>query len=81
MSAVGKYYLNRKESSMKVPFRGAKSICTCGHLGDGENSDHEDSMAHGHGKCKVPGCDCHKFTWERFTDEFQEYLDKLRKEE
>lgn len=44
-----------------------RSICICGHLGDGRNSEHKDSsMTPGHGRCRE--CDCEKFTWERWRD-------------
>ena len=46
-----------------------KSVCTCGHTGDGPNSQHADSISHGHGRCTVEGCDCEQFTWARFVDD------------
>ncbi len=49
----------------------AKSVCSCGHLGDGPSSEHGDTFSHGHGPCMVEGCDCHKFTWVKFTPEFE----------
>ena len=56
-------------------FAGPKSICKCGHLGDGNFSDHEDALIdRGHGKCKV--CDCKMFEWRRFTPAFTEVLNK-----
>lgn len=51
---------------------GAKSICTCGHVGDGEFSEHVG--LNGHGSCKF--CDCEKFTWKKFTDDFKKHLDR-----
>jgi len=43
------------------------SICTCGHTGDGANSQHTDGpFSAGHGFCKVTGCSCQRFRWERF---------------
>jgi len=43
----------------------AKSVCICGHTGDGLLSEHEDNLlAKGHGACKE--CDCQKFTWKEF---------------
>jgi hypothetical protein len=55
-----------------------KSICTCGHTGDGGNSEHEDSAAiaelQGHGKCKVPGCTCQHFQWKEWTEKAKDEL-------
>jgi hypothetical protein len=52
-----------------------KSICKCGHTGDGPKSKHEDLRAEdGAGKCKVKGCDCDRFTWKNFTESFAEYI-------
>lgn len=41
-----------------------KSVCSCGHTGDGPNSQHEIHFQQGHGKCML--CDCPKFTWAGF---------------
>lgn len=41
--------------------KGPKSMCKCGHAGDGEHSDHAGAI--GHGKCFC--CNCVKFTWQR----------------
>jgi len=57
-------------------FVGPKSICKCGHLGDGIQSDHEDLINVGHGKCKV--CDCKMFIWRGFTLSFSEVMDKIK---
>lgn len=43
---------------------GPMSVCTCGHTGDGRNSQHYDTVALGHGACKI--CTCKKFTWSRW---------------
>jgi hypothetical protein len=43
---------------------GAKSVCTCGHTGDGPRSCH--NGFNGHGPCAI--CDCEQFTWARWTD-------------
>lgn len=37
--------------------------CTCGCL----KSEHNDTLAKGHGSCKK--CDCPKFTWASFVRE------------
>jgi hypothetical protein len=49
---------------------GGKSVCACGHLGDGPNSQHHGTklgsvgkINNGHGKCCVEGCLCAQFTW------------------
>ncbi len=38
-------------------------MCSCGHSGDGKNSEHSDYLpgAEGHGQCLK--CNCRKFTW------------------
>ena len=63
------------ENAIKV-FVGAKSICKCGHLGDGSYSDHEDLINKGHGRCKV--CDCEMFVWKKSTPSFNEIIDKIK---
>lgn len=63
-----------KAQIMASIWNGPKSVCTCGHLGDGHNSDHGGIL--GHGRCNVPGCKCTKFTWDRFTDNFQQAIDQ-----
>ena len=54
--------------------RAPRSICSCGHSGDGVKSQHDDSITVGHGICRVEGCPCHKFAWSRYTDLFQARL-------
>lgn len=57
-----------------------KSVCKCGHLGDGANSHHEDTAFEaGHGPCRDPGCDCGRFSWRGFTSAFQAVLDEAMK--
>ena len=53
-------------------FPSFKSMCECGHPGDGEGSSH--AGINGHGRCMVEGCDCIQFTWVRFTDDFLIWL-------
>lgn len=58
------------------PFVGPKSICSCGHTGDGPNSQHADRYAEGHGECKYDllyPCKCHQFTWVKWTPEFAKH--------
>ena len=58
-------------------FVGPKSICQCGHLGDGEGGDHEDGIfLKGHGRCKI--CDCSMFQWKRFVSSFEELIGKVQ---
>ena len=57
----------------------AKSLCFCGHTGDGIGSDHRDRWQPGHGGCMVKGCDCKQFTWSCFLPSFQRLLDKLNR--
>lgn len=57
-----------------VPYYGPKSICKCGHVGDGTISQHHGSViAPGHGGCKVEGCNCIQFTWAGWTEEFKTF--------
>lgn len=41
-----------------------RSLCTCGHTGDGSKSLHQDTVEPGHGACLMDDCDCRKFVWE-----------------
>lgn len=53
-----------------VQWSGPKSVCLCGHTGDGDESQHDDNeVALGHGECLV--CKCEKFTWVAFLPEYQ----------
>lgn len=68
---------------MDIFFNGPKSYCKCGHLGDGDNSDHIISTdrfgrvtAQGHGPCKVAGCSCSKFAWDKFTEPFMNWYNR-----
>lgn len=49
-----------------------KSLCRCGHTGDGKQSEHVDGAQPGHGACLE--CACEKFTWKTFTADFQAYM-------
>ncbi|MEE8503990.1 MAG: hypothetical protein V3T26_06025 [candidate division NC10 bacterium] len=53
---------------------GAKSLCSCGHTGDGSDSAHKDSPEVGHGACLIPGCPCNNFTWARWMTAFEAAL-------
>jgi len=39
------------------------AVCRCGHLGDRDRSDHENTVQPGHGACVEEGCQCEKFTY------------------
>jgi hypothetical protein len=67
---------NRGEIMKLKPFVGPKSLCTCGHTGDGENSEHQTlyEVAPGKGKCTINNCFCDRFTWARFTKKYQNYI-------
>jgi hypothetical protein len=54
-----------------------KSICRCGHTGDGANSEHAGLIARGHGRCLAPGCDCEKFSWAGPTEQFKQFMAQL----
>ena len=48
--------------------RNPKSICACGHTGDGGRSQHKDTLQLGHGRCLSAGCNCQQFTWSGWTE-------------
>ena len=55
-------------------FTEPKSLCKCGHDGDGSVSDHKDAalgLAKGHGACKVADCPCKRFTWVSYSPSFK----------
>jgi|GEM_PF-3662672 len=52
-----------------------KSVCACGHTGDGGNSQHADRFQLGHGVCLVRDCNCQQFTWVEWTDEAKTALE------
>jgi hypothetical protein len=58
-----------------VEYSGPKSLCTCGHTGDGPCGQHGPTYVEGHGGCIVKGCKCRRFTWAAFTPEYQALLD------
>lgn len=54
------------------PYPAPKSICQCGHNGDGPDSNHGGLL--GHGACNMPGCDCKKFMWKKFLIGFEDWV-------
>jgi len=50
-----------------------KSVCTCGHTGDGARSQH--SGFGGHGSCNFDGgaC-CGQFSWKGWTREYRQFM-------
>ena len=58
----------------RINYLKPKSICTCGHNGEGQGSEHEDRYAPGHGKCRR--CECKMFTWKMFTPAYRKYLER-----
>jgi hypothetical protein len=74
--AIEKYGRMSQESVVKQ-WQGPKGICTCKHVGDGRWSQHEghpEILQNGHGGCLEPGCECKKFTFEKWTGSFQSAL-------
>lgn len=85
------------QQKLSLEFPGPKSVCICGHTGDGPNSEHGRSygdatdiltveslakMTDGTGACEHQSCrPCDRFRWAKFTPEFQEALDKLKQPE
>jgi hypothetical protein len=67
------------EASISYSQRAPKSVCTCGHHGDGNASWHDGSgPARGHGSCFHPGCSCQKFTWKNWTPAYAEFRAKTQ---
>ena len=68
------------ESSMEYSKSFPKSVCTCGHSGDGAHSFH--AGLNGHGRCTHVGvgsgtrCECGQFSWSGWTKHFTTFLDK-----
>jgi hypothetical protein len=73
-----------RATALEYGRRAPKSVCQCGHTGDGAASEHADTalavlgmQVKGHGRCLVPGCACERFTWGRFNDVFQAALKRV----
>ena len=58
-------------------FMGPMGICTCGHTGAGENSEHDNDndfgIFAGLGKCLKTGCECQRFRAEKWTRKYQNF--------
>lgn len=54
-------------ASKQLPGDAGKSICSCGHIGDGNVTDH--AGLQGHGPCAE--CPCCQFTWAGWTPEYE----------
>jgi hypothetical protein len=58
---------DQREASRIYKEHHPASVCVCGHTGDGMNSHHGmGPVSPGHGPCRVEGCACVHFRWERF---------------
>ena len=60
----------------KYSARAPAAICICAHTGDGANGQHENTVALGHGKCTAEGCCCMRFSWFRWTKEYEDFTVK-----
>lgn len=57
-----------------------RSVCTCGHVGDGPHSQHRDCRSSaGHGACSVRGCSCRKFRWQSNLPEFAAFVEERKR--
>lgn len=68
----------RMRDSMAYSALNPKSVCTCGHTGDGARSQH--TGFGGHGACQatpVDGrneCRCGQFSWKGWTREYTQFM-------
>lgn len=65
------------KQTMSARWEGPRSLCECGHPGDGEGGAHKGIG--GHGFCTAAGCKCLQFTWREFLPEFEQALKKIEK--
>lgn len=65
----------RRKAAADFPL--PKSVCSCGHTGDGPLSAHHNDLEFGHGGCLRRGCDCERFVFSGWTTEFQRVLDAI----
>lgn len=68
----------RKAKLLEVSqaYVGPKSVCSCGHPGDGAgmSKDYQTSLHEGlfgHGECMVNDCKCQKFQFKSFLPQFE----------
>lgn len=69
------------QKQLASSWRGPASVCVCGHLGDGSDSEHAGGgptigNKGGHGACRV--CKCQQFTWKDFTKKFKTALARAK---
>lgn len=64
----------RISDSMAYSAMEPKSLCTCGHAGDGARSEH--TGFGGHGACIIGDCACGQFSWSRWAPAYNEYMAK-----
>lgn len=63
----------RIQDSMIYSASVPKSICTCGHTGDGARSQH--TGFGGHGSCIFgDACGCGQFSWKGWTREYKRFM-------
>lgn len=60
--------------SIKYGEKFPKSVCSCGHLGDGAYGSHAGIL--GHGSCVRENCPCSKFTWAGWCPAYVAALEK-----
>jgi len=58
-----------RRQAVSQAYEGPKSICTCGHEGDGKAGAHSEPV--GGGACTVEGCACLRFTWAGYLPAFE----------
>ncbi len=62
-------------------YQGPRSMCACGHAGDGTGRGHAGEIslhagALGHGSCVFKGCKCVKCTWSEYLPGFAATIDR-----
>jgi hypothetical protein len=77
MSGMSAAQLKRLSKQLNGGAVSPKSVCCCGHVGDGPASMHAGII--GHGACTIRGCKCQKFTWSHRTAYGEDLLAKARK--
>lgn len=72
----------KKRQEVSAKYKGPRSLCMCGHHGDGVGIDSGGNVNDhggflGHGYCTYIDCKCDKFTFKNFTPEFQSVVDNV----